>query len=72
MASSYISIQFGKRVRRERMRLGYSQEYLGEIAGMHRTYVGMVERAEKNITLTNIAKLAKALRVPVKDLVDFT
>jgi len=66
-----ILLQFGKRVREERGRKGYSQERLGEIAGVHRTYVGMVERAERNITLTNMEKIARALGKRVNDLVDF-
>ena len=66
-----ILLQFGKRVREERGRKGYSQERLGEIAGVHHTYVGMVERAERNITLTNMEKIARALGKRVNDLVDF-
>lgn len=61
---------FGQRVREERQRLGLSQEKLAERAGVHRTYIGMVERAEKNITLTNIEKIAKALEVEVGTLID--
>ncbi len=63
--------QFGKRVRQERMERGISQERLGELARVHRTYVGMIERAEKNITLTNMEKIARALGMKVSDLVDF-
>jgi transcriptional regulator with XRE-family HTH domain len=63
--------QFGKRVRQERLERGLSQERLGELAHVHRTYVGMIERAEKNITLTNMEKLARALGMKVNDLVDF-
>jgi transcriptional regulator with XRE-family HTH domain len=70
MAKHYALIQFGRRVRRERERLEYSQEKLGELAHLHRTYIGMIERAEKNITLLNIEKIARALGVRVRDLVD--
>ena len=66
-----ILIQFGKRVREERIKRGYSQERFGELAKVHRTYVGMIERAEKNITLTNMEKIARALRLKVNDLIDF-
>lgn len=45
-----------------------SQEQLAELAGVHRTYIGMIERAEKNITLCNIEKIANALKVSPKDL----
>ena len=63
--------QFGKRVREEREKRGISQEKLGELAKVHRTYIGMIERAEKNITLTNMEKIARALGRKVSDLVDF-
>lgn len=63
--------RFGKRVREERDRRGLSQERLAELAGVHRTYIGMIERAEKNITLTNIDRIARALRLRVRDLIDF-
>jgi len=46
------------------------QEKLAEIAGVHRTYVGMIERAEKNITLRNMEKIANALNVKIKDLLE--
>lgn len=50
---------------------GLSQERLAFKADLHRTYIGMIERAEKNITLINIEKIANALEVTVKDLMDF-
>ena len=50
------------------MALRLSQEELAERAGVHRTYIGMIERAEKNITLENIEKIAKALEIPLGDL----
>jgi transcriptional regulator with XRE-family HTH domain len=63
--------KFGKRVREERDKKGISQERLGQLAGVHRTYIGMIERAEKNITLTNMQKIARALGLRVNDLMDF-
>ena len=63
--------QFGERVREERTKRGISQERLGALAKVHRTYIGMIERAEKNITLTNMEKIARALGKKVNDLVDF-
>ncbi|MFA6446409.1 MAG: helix-turn-helix transcriptional regulator [Candidatus Paceibacterota bacterium] len=63
-------IRFGEHIRNERMRRGLSQEELGEKAGVHRTYVGMIERGEKNITLLNIEKFARALGVRISVLVD--
>ena len=63
-----ILLAFAKRVRAERKKLGLSQEEFAAKAGFHRTYIGMIERAERNITLSNIEKLAKALRLPVSTL----
>lgn len=60
---------FGDRVRGLRKGLGLSQEGLAEIAGLHRTYVGHVERGEVNPTLITILTLAKALRVEADSLV---
>lgn len=60
--------KFGDKVRDLRKRVGLSQEKLAVKAGVHRTYVGMIERGEKNITLINIEKVAKALGVSIKDL----
>ena len=61
--------KFGQRVRDERLKQGLSQESLAEKAGLHRTYIGMIERAEKNITLINIEKIAKALGMKVDELI---
>ena len=62
-----VLIKFGQKVREERARLGLSQEELAGRAGVHRTYIGMIERAEKNITLENIEKIAKALKIGIAD-----
>lgn len=59
---------FGNRVKQHRKRLKLSQEQLAELAGLHRTYIGMIERAEKNITLINIYKIAKALNIEAWEL----
>ena len=68
MTNESILILFGKNVQRLRKSKGLSQEQLAEIAGLHRTYIGMIERAEKNITLINIKKIAVALNVKLTDL----
>ena len=59
---------FGSVVRVARKERGISQEELADRAGLHRTYIGMIERAEKNITLENINKLANALNISLLDL----
>lgn len=60
---------FGRTVRELRQRSGLSQEGLAEMAGLHRTYVGSVERGERNIGLLNLVAIARALKVPPKALV---
>lgn len=62
-----ILVEFGKKVRETRLKLGMSQEELASRAGVHRTYIGMIERAEKNITLENIEKIAKALNISIAE-----
>ncbi len=59
---------FAENVRAERARRSYSQEELAERAGVHRTYVGMVERCEKNVTIYNIERFADALEVSAASL----
>ena len=63
-----ILINFGIKVRESRKKIGLSQEQLSFKADLHRTYIGMIERAEKNITLVNIGKIANALNVNIKEL----
>ena len=70
MTNESVLILFGKNVQRLRKSKGLSQEQLAEIAGLHRTYIGMIERAEKNITLINIKKIAVALNVKLTDLLE--
>lgn len=67
-----INYLFGQRVRQLRQQKGLSQEDLGYETGLHRTYIGQIERAEKNITLRNIERIARELGVDIKDLFDFT
>ena len=66
---SKILIKFGERVREVRIEKGLSQEQLAHIADVHRTYIGMIERAEKNITLINIEKIANALEISINQLI---
>lgn len=62
-----ILIIFGKKVREERKKLDLSQEEFADRASVHRTYIGMIERGEKNITLENIEKVVKALNLRLSD-----
>lgn len=54
---------FANNVRRERVARGWSQEALADAAGLHRTYIGSVERCERNISIDNIARVAAAFGV---------
>ena len=67
---SDISKHIGKRIRSYRLQLGLSQEKIAELAGCHPTYIGQVERGEKNATLESIEKIAIALNVPLAKLFD--
>jgi transcriptional regulator with XRE-family HTH domain len=59
---------FGNRVRELRLEHGWSQEDLAERAGLHRNYVGGIERGERNVGLDNIHKLARALKTDITEL----
>jgi transcriptional regulator with XRE-family HTH domain len=63
-----IQKQFGERVRELRKQKGFSQESLALACGLDRTYIGGVERGERNISLINIYKIAEALRVNAREL----
>ncbi len=71
MISKPILHIFGSNVQNYRKQQHLSQEKLAELAGLHRTYIGMIERAEKNITLCNIEKIAKALGVEISELIKY-
>jgi transcriptional regulator with XRE-family HTH domain len=61
---------FGNKLRVLRKQNDLSQEQLAELVGVHRTYIGMIERGEQSVSLDNIARIAKALGVKTSDLVD--
>ena len=58
-----------KNIIKHRKKNNISQEELASLAGLHRTYIGMVERCKKNITILSLYKLAKALNVSLEELV---
>ncbi|MGX4584449.1 helix-turn-helix domain-containing protein [Paenibacillus chitinolyticus] len=71
MSDSTLKL-IGKRIRDLRKERGLSQEQLGELANLNYTYIGGVERAETNISVLNLAKIASALNVGVYELFSYT
>ena len=65
-----ITKRIGLNITIIREKKGLSQEKLAELAGLHRAYIGQIERGEKNIGLKNLQKIAKGLNVSIKKLVD--
>jgi transcriptional regulator with XRE-family HTH domain len=63
-----VRIRFGKAVRNRRQKLGVSQEEFADMCELDRTYVGGVERGERNLSLINIEKIAFAFRVSLSEL----
>lgn len=64
-----ITLLFGQNVRKARKKLHLSQDEMADCCGLHRTYIGAVERGERNITLLNAEKIADALQVSLSTLV---
>ena len=63
-----IQQTFGQRVRQLRLKKGWSQEQLAEKAGRHWTYIGGIERGERNVTLAVVSDIARALGVDIRAL----
>lgn len=63
-----IRVWFGKALRQRRNKLGVSQEAFADICELDRTYIGGIERGERNVALVNIEKLAKTLRISISEL----
>jgi len=63
-----VLIKLGQRLRTSRQEKSISQEELAAIAGLHRTYIGMIERGEKNVTITSLITVCKALGIDVSDV----
>ena len=63
-----IRVRFGKALRQRRNKLGVSQEAFADMCELDRTYIGGIERGERNVALVNIEKLAKSLRISISEL----
>jgi transcriptional regulator with XRE-family HTH domain len=63
-----IRIRFGRALRRQRQKLGVSQEAFADMCHLDRTYIGGIERGERNVALVNIEKIAKTLRLSIAQL----
>lgn len=68
MDAKQIKCEVGRRVRSLREKVGLSQEELGFKSGLHRNYIGGIERGERNVAVVNVGKLARALGVRPRDL----
>lgn len=66
--SKDILKEFGKRIKELRIANGWSQEDLAEYTGFHRTYIGMIERGERNLSLKNIEKFANSFGLTISNL----
>ena len=64
----YIAKALGQRIRSYRITKGFSQEKLAELSGCHPTYIGQIERGEKNATVESIEKISTALNIPMSRL----
>lgn len=71
MPDQHLLTQFGHRIRELRNARGLSQEQLAEQTGFHRTYIGMIERGERNLSLSNIGVFAKTFELSISELMDF-
>ena len=61
-------MRFGKAVRKRRQKLGVSQEEFADLCGLDRTYIGGIERGERNVSLINIEKIVRAFKIALPDL----
>ena len=63
-----IRVRFGKTLRQRRNKLGVSQEAFADMCELDRTYIGGIERGERNVALVNIERIAKTLRISISEL----
>ncbi|MCE5322351.1 helix-turn-helix domain-containing protein [bacterium] len=69
MDTKLMQQRLGKIIQARRSKLGYSQESFADAIGVHRTYVGSVERGERNVTLKNLLVIAGGLKMPLSTLI---
>ena len=68
MTTEDVRLRFGRAIRSKREKLGVSQEAFADMCGLDRTYIGGIERGERNVSLVNIEKIAKTLRISLSEL----
>lgn len=67
-----LTVMFGKKIQHIRKEMNLSQSEFGNIVGLHRTYVGHIERAEKSVSIKTIEQICKALNISITELFDFS
>lgn len=72
MTNKNLIKEFGERIKQLRLNNNLSQEKLSFATGFHRTYIGMIERGERNISLTNMAVFARVFEINLSELLDLT
>ena len=72
MINEFLLQEFGNKIKKLRLDKNISQEKLSFLTGFHRTYIGMIERGERNISLTNMAVFAKVFELNLSQLIDFS
>ncbi|WP_254454506.1 helix-turn-helix domain-containing protein [Flavobacterium sp. M31R6] len=70
MINEFLLKEFGDRIKQLRLQKSISQEKLSFLTGFHRTYIGMIERGERNISLSNMAVFAKVFEINISELLD--
>ena len=71
MINDFLLKEFGNRIKQLRLDKNISQEKLSFLTGFHRTYIGMIERGERNISLTNMAVFSKVFEMNLSELLNF-
>ena len=71
MINRFLLNEFGERIKQLRLQKNISQEKLSFLTGFHRTYIGMIERGERNISISNIAVFAIVFELNISEIIDF-